>query len=162
MTYHPLGLSEFSNQQLHPWFRHCRERHAAYGVEHCSSVRGGTVAVVLIVEDDEHVRMLAESILREAGHETCSAATATEAHAIIESEKKLDLLFVDLSLLEHHEEGLEVALAAVKVHPGLPVIYTTGRGITDGMLALFVQPNVFLAKPYNGEQLLTATANLLK
>ena len=117
------------------------------------------MAVILVVEDDEQVRMLAESVLQEAGHETCSAATAAEADAVIESGKNLDLLFVDLSLLEHQEEGLDVAHAAVKVHPGLPVIYTTGRGVTDGMLALFVQPNVFLAKPYNGEQLLTAVAN---
>ena len=55
-----------------------------------------------------------------------------------------------------------MAEAATKTRPGLPVVYTTGRGVTDGMLALFVQPNVFLAKPYNGEQLLTAIANVLK
>jgi DNA-binding NtrC family response regulator len=120
------------------------------------------VAVVLIVEDDEQVRILAESILQEAGHETRCATTTAEAKALIESDEKIDLLFVDLSLLEHQEEGLEVAQAAVKVRPGLPVIYTTGRGITDGMLALFVQPSVFLAKPYNGKQLITAVSNLLK
>lgn len=120
------------------------------------------MAVVLIVEDDEQVRMLAESVLQEAGHQTSSASTTAEAKAVLESDEKIDLLFVDLSLLEHQEEGLEIAEAAAKLRPGLPVIYTTGRGITDGMLALFVQPNVFLAKPYNGEQLLTAVANLLK
>jgi DNA-binding NtrC family response regulator len=118
--------------------------------------------VVLIVEDDEQVRMLAESILQEAGHETRSAATMTEAHAIIESDEKIDALFVDLTLLDHHEAGLHLAEAAVKRRPGLPVIYTTGRGVTDGMLALFVKPNVFLAKPYRAEQLLTAVANVLK
>jgi DNA-binding NtrC family response regulator len=123
---------------------------------------GVGMAVILIVEDHEQVRMLAESVLQEAGHETCSAATATEASAIIESDKKFDLLFVDLSLLDHQEEGLLIAQAAAKSRPGLPVIYTTGRGITDGMLALFVEPNVFLAKPYNGEQLITAVGNLLK
>jgi len=120
------------------------------------------MAVVLVVEDDEQVRMLAESILRDAGHETRSAATVTEAHAIIESDQKIDALFVDVTLPDHHEAGLELAATAGKTRPGLPVIYTTGRGVTDGMLALFVQPNVFLAKPYNGEQLLTAVANVLK
>jgi DNA-binding NtrC family response regulator len=120
------------------------------------------VAVVLIVEDDQQVRMLAESILEDAGHETRSAATLTEAHAILESNEKIDALFVDVTLPDHHEAGLELAEAAAKTRPGLPVIYTTGRGVTDGMLALFVQPNVFLAKPYNGEQLLTAVANVLK
>ena len=106
--------------------------------------------------------MLAETTLQMAGHETCSAVSAAEAKAIIELDKKIDLLFVDLSLLEHQEEGLEVAQAAAKVHPGIPVVYTTGRGITDGMVALFVEPSVFLAKPYNGKQLVTAVSNLLK
>ena len=98
------------------------------------------MAVVLVVEDDEQVRMLAESILQDAGHETRSAATLTEAHAILESDEKIDALFVDVRLPDHHEAGLGLAEAATKTRPGLPVIYTTGRGVTDGMLALFVQP----------------------
>ena len=119
------------------------------------------VAVVLIVEDETQIRMLAESILQEAGHETRSAASIAEAKAIVESAEPVDLLFTDLSLLDEREAGLELAQAAVKARPGLPVIYTTGRGVTDGMIALFVQPNVFLGKPYTGQQLLTAVSNLL-
>ena len=105
------------------------------------------VAVVLIVEDETH--------------ETRSAASIAEAMAIVESTEPVDLLFTDLSLLDEREAGLELAQAAVKARPGLPVIYTTGRGVTDGMIALFVQPNVFLGKPYTGQQLLTAVSNLL-
>lgn len=119
------------------------------------------MAVVLIVEDEEQVRTLAECILQDAGCETRSAATTAEAHAIIESDETIDVLFVDLTLLEHHEAGLHLAEAAAKLRPALPVIYTTGRGVTDEMLALFVQPNVFLSKPYRSEQLLTAVANVL-
>lgn len=120
------------------------------------------MAVVLIVEDDEQVRTLADSILQDAGYETRSAASTTEAQAIIDSDEKFDVLFVDMALLNHEEEGLHLAEAAAKRRPGLPVVYTTGRGVTDGMLALFVKPNVFLAKPYNSEQLLTAIGNLVK
>jgi DNA-binding NtrC family response regulator len=120
------------------------------------------MAIVLIVEDDEQVRTLADSILQQAGYDTRSAASTAEAQAILESNEKIDVLFVDLALLDHQEEGLHLAEAAAKTRPGLPVIYTTGRGVTDGMLALFVQPNVFLAKPYNAQQLLTAVSNLLQ
>jgi DNA-binding NtrC family response regulator len=120
------------------------------------------VAVVLVVEDDEQVRVMADSILQDAGYETRSAATMAEAHAILASDEKIDLLFVDLELMDDQEAGLDVAQAAAKTRQGLPVIYTTGRGITDGMLALFVKRNVFLAKPYRAEQLLTAVANVLK
>ena len=120
------------------------------------------VAMVLIVEDDEQVRVLAESILEQAGHETRSAATMTEASAIIESDEKIDALFVDMALLDHQEAGLELAQAAADARPGLPVVYATGRGVTDGMRALFVERNVFLAKPYRPEELLTAIENVLK
>ena len=120
------------------------------------------MAVVLIVEDDEQVRVLAEGILQEAGHNTRSAATMTEAQAIIASDEKIDVLFVDLSLLDDQEAGIDVAQAAAKRRSGLPVIYTTGRGITDGILALFVERNVFLAKPYRPKELLTAIANVLR
>jgi DNA-binding NtrC family response regulator len=119
------------------------------------------LSIILIVEDDEQVRTLAESILAQAGHETRSAGSSAEAEAILQSDAQVDLLFVDVTLLMHDEAGLHLAKAAARVRPGLPVMYTTGRGITDGMLAMFVKPNVFLAKPYNVEQLLTAVANLL-
>ena len=75
------------------------------------------MAVVLVVEDDEQVRVLAESILKEAGHETRCAATMTEAQALIAADEKIDVLFVDLSLLDYQEAGLEVAKAAAKHFP---------------------------------------------
>ena len=90
------------------------------------------MAVVLVVEDDEQVRLLAQSILQNAGHETRSAATLTEAHAILESDEKIDALFVDVTLPDHQEAGLELAEAATKTRPGLPVVYTTGRASRTG------------------------------
>jgi DNA-binding NtrC family response regulator len=119
------------------------------------------MAVVLIVEDETQVRLLAESILQEAGHETRSAGTVAEALAILEKDEKIDLLFTDITLMDEHEAGLDLGQVFTKKRAGHPVLYTTGRGITDGMVALFVQPSAFLAKPYTGEQLLVAVSNLL-
>lgn len=48
-----------------------------------------------------------------------------------------------------------------KSRPGLPVVYTTGGGITDGIVKLFVAPNKFIPKPYTNEQLVSAAADLL-
>ena len=99
------------------------------------------MAVVLIVEDETQVRMLAESILQEAGYETRSAASIAESMAIIESDEQIDLLFADVTLIDQQEAGLELGQAAAKIRPGLPIVYTTVRGVTDGMIALFVQPS---------------------
>jgi DNA-binding NtrC family response regulator len=71
------------------------------------------------------------------------------------------LLFTDISLRKHAEAGLTIATAFARSRPGVPVLYTTARGVTAGMKALFVKPSSFVAKPYMPEQLKTAVAKLL-
>jgi CheY-like chemotaxis protein len=77
----------------------------------------GSMAVVLIVEDAAHVRLFAEFVVRDAGHETRSAATTEQAKAIIESDERIDLLFTDISLGDEKEAGLRVARAAAEARP---------------------------------------------
>ena len=50
---------------------------------------------------------------------------------------------------------------ALPPKPGLPVLYTTGHGVTDGMRAMFADPFGFLPKPYTPDDLSTALGNLL-
>ena len=67
------------------------------------------MSVVLIVEDETQVLILAESVLQEAGYETISASTVAEALAIVESpDQQIDLLFTDLGLGDENEGGLAV------------------------------------------------------
>jgi CheY-like chemotaxis protein len=126
------------------------------------------MAGILVVEDDEQVRTLAVSILEEAGHETLSATSTSEAQTIIRSDAKFEVLFVDVTLLddagaglEDRYAGLDLALAAASFRPGLRVVYTTGLGLKQGMSSLFVQPSEFLVKPYSREQLVRAVADVL-
>jgi DNA-binding LytR/AlgR family response regulator len=72
-----------------------------------------------------------------------------------------DLLFTDLALRDHIDGGLDVGDAARKARPGLPVVYTTGRKVTEGKMKRFVEPNRFVAKPYTNEHLRAAVADLL-
>jgi DNA-binding NtrC family response regulator len=119
------------------------------------------MATILVVEDEPPLLILAESVLNNAGYETLSAATLAEAQAIIHSDKKIDLVFADITLMDGVEGGLQVGQLVRQARNGTPVLYTTGRGITDGMIQLFVEPNAYLAKPYTHDQLITAVANLL-
>ena len=93
--------------------------------------------------------------------QTLSASSVAEALAIIDTDQRIGLLFTDLRLGEDSEGGLTIATSFANSRPRVPVLYATGRGVTDGMVALFVEPNGFLAKPYTVEQLETAVANLL-
>src|SRR4051794_1191948 len=101
------------------------------------------MTAILILEDDDQVRVLAESVLQDNGYTTLSASSPEQAFAILESDQEVDILFADLVLHGNFEAGLHAAQEAAKRRPGLPALYTTGQGITDGMKALFVEPYGF-------------------
>ena len=114
------------------------------------------MAVVLLVEDEEQVRVLAESYLEEQGHKVLSAGTPQGAIALLETTPHVDLLFTDLDLKGNIEAGIELAHDAIKRWSHLKVLYTTGQDLTtDGMKARFVEKSAFLAKPYTVEELKT-------
>jgi CheY-like chemotaxis protein len=124
------------------------------------------MAVVLVVDDEEQVRVLAESILRDCGHQTLSAASVDQALALVRAEPSIELVFTDINLADDAEAGLvhpglELAQQARRLRPELRVLYTTGTSVTDGMKALFVEGSGFLAKPYDLSQLSTAVAGMV-
>jgi two-component system cell cycle sensor histidine kinase/response regulator CckA len=118
------------------------------------------MAVVLIVEDEAQVLLLAESYLQEHGHETFSAGTLAEASAILARPDKIDVLFTDIGLRDDLQAGLELAKTAVEHRPDIKVLYATGQTVTDGMRALFVERSAMLVKPYTVDQLLTSLSIL--
>jgi DNA-binding NtrC family response regulator len=113
------------------------------------------MATVLLVEDDDQVRVLTESYLEEQGHEVLSAGTAAGALALLEKSPNVDVLFTNIDLKGKIAAGIELAKDAAQRKPNLKVLYTTERELTDGMKARFVKSSAFLAKPYTVEQLLT-------
>jgi DNA-binding NtrC family response regulator len=119
------------------------------------------MAVILILEDEDQVRVLAEGILQDSGHTTLSASTSDQALALLESAERVDLIFTDIGLQRDIQAGLVFAQEAIKRKIDAPVLYTTGQGLTDGMKAMFVERFGFLAKPYTPEQLVGAAENLL-
>jgi DNA-binding NtrC family response regulator len=113
------------------------------------------MAVILIVEDEEQIRVLVESYLQEQGHHTLSASTIAEALAVLDRTEDIDVLFADIILKGDVEAGIELAKQAVERRPRLKVVYATGQGVTDRIAALFVQNSALLPKPYTVEQLQT-------
>ena len=119
------------------------------------------MALALIVEDEAMVLVLAESVLQTAGYETFSASSLAEATTIIESDTKLDIVFTDLALGDETDGGIEVGKLIGSARPGTPVLYTSGRELTDGLKLLFIENSAFLPKPYTDDQLNAALAKLL-
>jgi PAS domain S-box-containing protein len=109
-------------------------------------------ASVLVVEDNDDVRELAEQVLRMDGYAVQSAASGEQALELLRQGARVDLLFTDV-IMPGGMNGIELAEQARTLRPGLPVLVTTGymeelpaRGRRGGL--------EILAKPYRQESLL--------
>ena len=56
------------------------------------------MASILVVEDDEQVRVLVVSFLEDEGHKTQSASTAEQATELLETDVEVDLLMYHTEL----------------------------------------------------------------
>ena len=100
-------------------------------------------------------------LFKEDGYETLSANDVNEALALLRSDQKIDILFTDIQLGADSQGGLDVAQEAVRLRPKIPVVYSSGRDLTDGMQALFVEHSLYLHKPYDPAQLTDAVGALV-
>ena len=82
-------------------------------------------ATVLVVEDDERVRDVAAETLRDAGFRVIAAQDALEALALIRRGEQFDVLFSDI-VMPGGMNGIELAQAARRLRPRLPVLLATG------------------------------------
>ena len=120
------------------------------------------MSIVLIAEDDEGVRVLTQSVIEEMGHIGLTAANTEEALALLNGDRVVALLIADLDMASNPTAGVELAREAVRQRQGLPVLYTSGTGVTDGTRALFVDGSDFLPKPYTVPQLTEAVTKMLR
>ena len=64
--------------------------------------------VVLLVEDDDPVRVVVASYLEELGHKVISAGTPREALTLLNTAPQIDLLFTDVDLTGDRDAGPQV------------------------------------------------------
>ena len=119
------------------------------------------MAMILVVEDDDFIRDLAEIMIQDWDHQTISASDVDEALSFLRSPQHIDALFTDIDLKTAPLGGCELAHLALNLRPKLRVLYTTGNFVTDKMKALFAEDTHFLPKPYTQGQLRGSFAALL-
>ncbi|QRY77445.1 response regulator [Pseudomonas sp. PDNC002] len=79
---------------------------------------------VLVVEDNDLVRMLTVEVLEEIGYQVLQAEDAEQALPVLQGETRIDLLLTDVGLPGMN--GEELAQAARQVRPELPILFATG------------------------------------
>ncbi len=81
------------------------------------------MARVLLAEDDKSVRHFLARSLELAGHEVLAFADGEDAMPALET-GAFDILITDIVMARMG--GLELAMKAQEISPGVPVIYITG------------------------------------
>jgi two-component system, response regulator PdtaR len=84
------------------------------------------VSTVLVVEDDEILRMCAANVVADAGFVAVEAANADEAVAILESRSDIALLFTDIQM-PGSMDGLGLARTVQDRWPTIKIILVSGR-----------------------------------
>jgi DNA-binding NtrC family response regulator len=113
---------------------------------------------ILVVEDDPAVRLLVRVTLELQGHTVVDAAEPEEALKLAAGiDRPIDLLVTDIWLPRSNVRALVAGL--VELGLDLPVLYLSGY--CDPPANLPGRCTLFLAKPFELEQLEAAVAHLL-
>ncbi|MGI8724567.1 MAG: response regulator [Methyloceanibacter sp.] len=80
--------------------------------------------ILLLVEDNEGVRVYAKGVLEEFGYRVLEAADAKQALGIVAGRPRIDVLFTDVVL--PGLTGRVLAQQIKEIYPELPVLFTTG------------------------------------
>jgi DNA-binding response OmpR family regulator len=110
---------------------------------------------VLVVEDDRAICDLITDILAEAGITTRCAYTDREAYDTLAAPAAFDALILDINL-GRGTTCYDIARAARRTAPGLPVIYVSGEADAEGVANFGVPGSLFVSKPFDPKALLAA------
>ncbi len=114
---------------------------------------------ILLVEDDEHVRAIAASTLKQAGYEVVAAGDGQQALELNSEQKaEFDLLLSDVVMPGLSGPALYERLIAAGW--SMPVLFISGH-IEDAKGRKLVTGHPFLAKPFSPEELTIKVHELL-
>jgi PAS domain S-box-containing protein len=116
---------------------------------------------ILVVEDEEGLRLLTERILTRRGYTVIAAGDGPEAVDLAGRHAgSIDLLLTDVIM--PHMSGYDLATLLRAAHPALPVIYMSGYAEPLLATRTTLPPEaVLLSKPVTEEQILTAIRRTL-
>jgi putative two-component system response regulator len=115
---------------------------------------------ILVIDDEDVIRLLIVEILESAGYQVTSARSAERALALLD-EAEFDLVVSDVVM--PGLSGLELLEAVRARHASLPVILVTGAGTYDTLSQALTRGAAGLVtKPFAHSDLQTAVAHALE
>ena len=121
----------------------------------------GRQEVVLVLEDEADVRSLVVSLVKMLGYLPLEAANGPEALAILEGDRRIDVLLSDI-VLPDGLAGPEVARLAKQLRPGLKVLFMSGYADSETLSQGLKDENtILLKKPFRRAELAQGLKDLL-
>lgn len=114
---------------------------------------------VMVVDDEEMVRVLAKRVLESAGHTVTVHDNAVDALATIEGGKQVDVVLLDMSMPGMDGRHALPAIRALRAE--MPVVVSTGLGEAAVAGMDDAPATIVLRKPYRPAQLIEAIESLL-
>jgi CheY-like chemotaxis protein len=112
-----------------------------------ANVPKGEGQQVLVVEDDDQVRLLVSFLLEELGYVVTTARDATTAMPHLSSPEPIDLLISDVGLPGMN--GRQLAELMRERHPCVPVLFMTGYAENAAIQSEFLGENMaIITKPF--------------
>ena len=106
--------------------------------------------VVLVVEDDPLLRMLAVEVVEEAGYTAIEARDGDEAVVLLESRADIALLFTDIDM-PGSMDGLKLAHAVRDRWPPIKILVVSGK--QQLQTCDLPSNSCFVGKPYQASAL---------
>ncbi|MFC1592021.1 response regulator [Thermodesulfobacteriota bacterium] len=117
---------------------------------------------ILVIEDDEQVRILLKKMLENAGYSVAEAPNG-EIGITMYRENPQDLVITDLIMPE--KEGIETIRELLSDNPGAKIIAISGGGSVDPEQYLHMAERLGVlktfAKPFRREEILQAVQELI-
>ncbi|ANI79546.1 PAS domain-containing hybrid sensor histidine kinase/response regulator [Sphingobium sp. EP60837] len=116
---------------------------------------------VLLVEDDESVRLLVRDVLEELGYKATEAPDGQQAVRILEDGQRFDLMISDVGLPGMN--GRQLAEIAREHLPDLPILFITGYAESAAVRGGFLSNNMqMITKPFQIEMLSARIREMLE
>ncbi|MEZ4712893.1 MAG: response regulator [Caldilineaceae bacterium] len=118
-------------------------------------------ALILIIDDEEPVREVIETMLSEAGYQTLCAANGEQGLALYQRHHAdIDIVLIDVQM--QGMDGFQTFAALCQVNPNVRAIFSSGYHMSAPHLPIPDSRCVsYLPKPYTEEALLRSVANTL-
>jgi two-component system OmpR family response regulator len=121
---------------------------------------GAAAVRLLVVEDEDTIRLLLSGSLRFAGFEVATAASGAEALRAV-TESRPDLVLLDVMMPDG--DGFEVVRRIRSAGPDVPVIFLTARDdVGDRVAGLALGGDDYVTKPFSLDEVLERIRAVLR